>query len=96
MARKQILTLSLTLWGLAALPGASEVIDLGAGTSDLRVQSGVLDFGKSIPARDPQGGDGKGKLTPSTKPSASQKISRSVAGSPVDLAPNSSITLGET
>ena len=31
--------------------GMAEVIDLGAGGSDLRVQSGVLDFGKEVPRR---------------------------------------------
>ena len=39
-----ILSGSLTLWALAASIGMAEVIDLGAGDSDLRVQSGVLDF----------------------------------------------------
>ena len=48
----QRLTLSLILWGLVPLAGQAQVIDLGAGSSDLRVQSGVLDFGKDIPARD--------------------------------------------
>jgi Transglycosylase SLT domain len=57
MERRQILKASLalcgslTLSGLGAGQGAAEVIDLGAGGSDLRVQSGVLDFGKTIPAR---------------------------------------------
>jgi hypothetical protein len=57
MDRRQILRTNLalcgglTLWGLVASQGAAEVIDLGVGTSDLRVQSGVLDFGKAIPAR---------------------------------------------
>lgn len=48
----QRLTLSLILWGLVPLAGQAQVIDLGAGSSDLRVQSGVLDFGKDIPARE--------------------------------------------
>lgn len=47
----QRLTLSLILWGVLPLAGQAQVIDLGAGSSDLRVQSGVLDFGKNIPAR---------------------------------------------
>lgn len=57
MERRQILRASLalcgglTLLGLGAGQGAAEVIDLGAGGSDLRIQSGVLDFGKTIPAR---------------------------------------------
>lgn len=46
------LTLSLLFWGLVPLAGQAQVIDLGAGSSDLRVQSGVLDFGKDIPARE--------------------------------------------
>lgn len=47
------LTLSggLALWLLAATSGAAEVIDLGAGAEDLRVRAGVLDFGKTLPAR---------------------------------------------
>jgi hypothetical protein len=59
MDRRQILAAStilsggLALWGLAAQTGAAEVIDLGAGESDLRVQSGVLDFGKDVPRRKP-------------------------------------------
>lgn len=61
MERRQILRASLalcgglTLCGLAASHSAAEVIDLGAGKSDLRVQSGVLDFGKTIPARSSRG-----------------------------------------
>lgn len=51
MDRRRILTASLTLWGLAAQAGLAEVIDLGAGESDLRVQSGVLDLGKAVPRR---------------------------------------------
>ena len=57
MERRQILRASLalcgglTLSGVGAIQGAAEVIDLGASGSDLRVQSGVLDFGKTIPAR---------------------------------------------
>lgn len=46
------LTLSVVLWGLMPLAGQAQVIDLGAGSSDLRIQSGVLDFGKDIPARE--------------------------------------------
>ncbi len=46
-----VLSGSLTLWGLAASMGVAEVIDLGAGESDLRVQSGVLDLGKDVPRR---------------------------------------------
>ena len=64
MTRRQNLTASyvlsgsLTLWGLAAPMGVAEVIDLGAGENDLRVQSGVLDFGKDVPRRKPaQGSD---------------------------------------
>lgn len=59
MTRRQNLTASyvlsggLALWALAAPMGMAEVIDLGAGDSDLRVQSGVLDFGKDIPRRKP-------------------------------------------
>ena len=59
MARRQNLTAScflgggLALWALAAPMGMAEVIDLGAGENDLRVQSGVLDFGKEIPRRNP-------------------------------------------
>lgn len=53
MDRRRILTASLTLWGLAAQAGLAEVIDLGAGESDLRVQSGVLDLGKAVPRRAP-------------------------------------------
>jgi len=57
MDRRQILAASyvlsggLALWGLAAQSGVAEVIDLGAGENDLRVQSGVLDFGKDVPRR---------------------------------------------
>ena len=57
MERRQILRASLalcgglTLTGLGLSQGAAKVIDLGVGGSDLRVQSGVLDFGKPIPAR---------------------------------------------
>lgn len=57
MDRRQILTASavlrgsLVLWGLSAATVSAEVIDLGAGESDLRVASGVLDFGKDIPHR---------------------------------------------
>lgn len=57
MNRRQNLTASyvfsggLALWALSAPMGMAEVIDLGAGESDLRVQSGVLDFGKEVPRR---------------------------------------------
>lgn len=57
MTRRPNLTASyvlgggLALWALAAPMGLAEVIDLGAGDSDLRVQSGVLDFGKDVPRR---------------------------------------------
>ena len=57
MTRRQNLTAScvlsggLALWSLSAPRGMAEVIDLGAGDSDLRVQSGVLDFGKEVPRR---------------------------------------------
>jgi hypothetical protein len=57
MTRRQILAASyvlsggLALWGLAAPIGMAEVIDLGVGDNDLRVQSGVLDFGKEVPRR---------------------------------------------
>ena len=59
MTRRQNLTASyvlsggLALWSLSAPMGMAEVIDLGAGDSDLRVQSGVLDFGKDVPRRNP-------------------------------------------
>jgi Transglycosylase SLT domain len=59
MTRRQILAASyvlsggLALWGLATPMGMAEVIDLGAGDNDLRVQSGVLDFGKDVPRRKP-------------------------------------------
>lgn len=61
MARRRLLRASLILTGLHLAPVSAQVIDLEAGTSDLRVQSGVLDFGKSIRLRnaqregDPQG-----------------------------------------
>ena len=57
MDRRQIFAASaalsggLLLWGLCATTGTAEVIDLGAGESDLRVQSAVFDFGKDIPHR---------------------------------------------
>lgn len=51
MDRRRILTVSLTLWGLATQPGLAEVIDLGAGENDLRIRSGVLDLGKAVPRR---------------------------------------------
>lgn len=46
-----ILSGSLALFGLCVTGVSAEVIDLGAGESDLRVQAGVLDFGKDIPHR---------------------------------------------
>ncbi len=54
---RQILRASLALCGGLTLAGpgvsqsAAQVIDLGADRGDLRVRSGVLDFGKTIPAR---------------------------------------------
>lgn len=57
MTRRRTLTRDLTLCGglalwLAAGHGAvAEVIDLGAGTEDLRVRASVLDFGKELPRR---------------------------------------------
>ena len=57
MDRRQIFAASaalsggLFLWGLCATTVSAEVIDLGAGQSDLRVQSAVLDFGKDVPRR---------------------------------------------
>jgi Transglycosylase SLT domain len=51
LAASYVLGGGLALWGLAAPMGMAEVIDLGAGESDLRVQSGVLDFGKDVPRR---------------------------------------------
>ena len=59
MTRRQNLTASyvlsggLALWALSAPMGLAEVIDLGASDNDLRVQSGVLDFGKDVPRRKP-------------------------------------------
>jgi hypothetical protein len=41
----------LALWLLAAQGALAEVIDLGAGTEDLRVRASVLDFGKELPKR---------------------------------------------
>ena len=57
MERRQIRTASailsgsLVLFGLSVTGVSAEVIDLGAGESDLRVQAGVFDFGKDIPHR---------------------------------------------
>jgi hypothetical protein len=46
----------LALWLMAAQGAVAGVIDLGAGTEDLRVRAGVLDFGKELPKRrDPNG-----------------------------------------
>ena len=75
MERRQILRASLalcgglTLSGLGASQSAAEVIDLGAGGSDLRVQSGVLDFGKTIPARQTRE-DPETEADPSESPDA--------------------------
>ena len=75
MARRQILRASLalcgglTLLGLGVSQGAAEVIDLGAGGSDLRVQSGVLDFGKTIPVRQTRE-DTETEAEPSENPDA--------------------------
>ncbi len=41
----------LALWLMAAQGAVAEVIDLGAGTEDLRVRASVLDFGKKLPKR---------------------------------------------
>ena len=41
----------LALWLMAAQGALAEVIDLGAGTEDLRVRASVLDFGKELPKR---------------------------------------------
>ena len=41
----------LALWLMAAQGAEAEVIDLGAGTKDLRVRASVLDFGKELPKR---------------------------------------------
>lgn len=61
MARRRLLRASLILAGLHLAPASAQVIDLEAGTSDLRVQSGVLDFGKTIRMRNSQGeGDPQG------------------------------------
>lgn len=42
----------LALWPIAAHGAVAEVIDLAAGTEDLRVRASVLDFGKELPKRD--------------------------------------------
>jgi hypothetical protein len=42
----------LALWLIAAHGAVAEVIDLAAGTEDLRVRASVLDFGKELPKRD--------------------------------------------
>jgi len=64
MARRRIRNLEMTLgfalalWLLTTATGTAEVIDLGAGKEDLRVRSGVLDFGKELPSRrNPRNGD---------------------------------------
>lgn len=41
----------LALWLIAAQGAVAEVIDLGAGTEDMRVRASVLDFGKALPKR---------------------------------------------
>ncbi|NJM81079.1 MAG: lytic transglycosylase domain-containing protein [Tabrizicola sp.] len=41
----------LALWLIAVQGAVAEVIDLGAGTEDLRVRASVLDFGKELPKR---------------------------------------------
>ena len=62
MARRRCLATSLTLLGLSLGPLSAQVIDLDAGARDLRVQSGVLDFGKYIPVRSTPGqGDPEGE-----------------------------------
>ncbi|OZA11110.1 MAG: hypothetical protein B7Y02_09305 [Rhodobacterales bacterium 17-64-5] len=58
MARRRYLATSLTLLGLSLGPLSAQVIDLEAGASDLRLQSGVLDFGKVIPERAARGQGG--------------------------------------
>ena len=50
-----------------------------------KVRSACMTLGRAV-----------GKATPSTRPAASQVTSRGLAGSPVERAPNSSMTLGET
>jgi hypothetical protein len=58
MTRRRTLTRDLTLcgglalWLFAAEGAVAEVIDLGAGSEDLRVRASVLDFGKALPIRD--------------------------------------------
>lgn len=58
MTRRRTLTRDLTLcgglalWLIVAQGAAAEVIDLGAGTEDLRIRASVLDFGKELPKRD--------------------------------------------
>ena len=47
----------LMLWLFAAQGAVAEVIDLGAGTEDLRVRASVLDFGKELPKRGDLNGD---------------------------------------
>jgi Transglycosylase SLT domain len=57
MTRRRTLSLDLTLcgglalWLFAAQGAVAEVIDLGAGSEDLRVRASVLDFGKALPKR---------------------------------------------
>ncbi len=45
------LCVGLALWLMAAQGAVAEVIDLGAGTEDMRVRASVLDFGKALPKR---------------------------------------------
>ena len=57
MTRRRTLTRDLTLcgglalWLFAAQGAVAEVIDLGAGSEDLRVRASLLDFGKALPKR---------------------------------------------
>lgn len=75
MEQRQIFRANLALCGALTLSSlglsqcAAEVIDLGAGGSDLRVQSGVLDFGKTIPARQTRE-DPEPEADPSESPDA--------------------------
>ena len=57
MTRRRTLSRDLTLcgglalWLFAGQGAVAEVIDLGAGSEDLRVRASVLDFGKALPKR---------------------------------------------
>jgi hypothetical protein len=53
-----------------------------------------MDGGRLLPERPL--GRAVGNIRPSIRPDASQTTSRKLAGSPVDRAPNSSMTLGAT